>query len=49
MAANTTDYYIVSSKLREAVLNYLTGLVLRSYGEEQRAQLFFNKAGEYIN
>ena len=46
---NSTDsYYDISSKLREAVLNYLTGLVLRAYNEEQKAQLFFNKAGEYI-
>lgn len=42
------SYYNISSKLREAVLNYLTGLVLRSYSEEQKAQLFFNKANEYI-
>ena len=46
---NSTDsYYTISSKLREAVLNYLTGLVLRAYNEEQKAQLFFNKANEYI-
>lgn len=47
--ANTADYYTISSKLREAVLNYLTGLVLRAYGEEQKAQLFFNKSGEFLN
>lgn len=46
--ASTNNYYIISSKLREAVLNYLTGLVLRAYNEEQKAQLFFGKAGEYI-
>ena len=45
---NESSYYEVSSKLREAVLNYLTGLVLRAYNEEQKAQLFFSKAGEYI-
>lgn len=45
---NESSYYDISSKLREAVLNYLTGLVLRTYNEEQKAQLFFGKAGEYI-
>ena len=48
MINSTDSYYNVSSKLREAVLNYLTGLVLRAYNEEQKAQLFFNKASEYI-
>ena len=43
-----TSYYNVSSKLREAVLNYLTGLVLRAYSEEAKAKLFFEKADEYI-
>lgn len=43
------QYYFISSKLKESVLNYLTGLVLRTYNEEAKAQLFFNKAIEYIN
>lgn len=43
-----TDYYYISSKLREATLNYLTGLVLRSINEEEKAKLFFDKANEII-
>lgn len=42
------NYYYISAKLKESVLNYITGLVLRSFGEEQRAQLFFNKSEEYL-
>lgn len=45
---NNNDYYYISAKLKEAVLNYITGLVLRSYGEEQRARLFFDKSEEYL-
>lgn len=42
------QFYFISAKLKEATLNYLTGLVLRAYSEEQKAQLFFQKANEYI-
>ena len=45
---NANDYYYISAKLKEATLNYITALVLRSYGEEQRAQVFIKKAEEYM-
>lgn len=36
--------YPISSGLKHAVYNHLTGMVLAIYGENQRAEYFFNKA-----
>ena len=41
------DYYFVCDRLCEAVLNYLTGMVLQSYSS-QLAQSFFTKVTEYF-
>lgn len=43
--AKASSAITVSPQLYETVLDYLTGLVLRIYGEEQKAQAFFERAG----
>lgn len=42
-----TDCYLTSEELKEAVLNYLTGMVLVTYGS-QDSQFFMKKAVEYM-
>lgn len=43
-----TDGYYVSSKLYEATLNYLTGMVMVNYSQPSVAEYFFTKANEYM-
>lgn len=38
------EYFLISSQLYESVVNYLTGLVLNTYGEHDRAQVYFGRA-----
>lgn len=40
--------YPISSGLKHAVYNHLTGMVLAIYGENQRAEYFFSKANRNI-
>lgn len=41
-------YWDVSSKLTEAVLNHITGMTLRTYNVEDKAQIFLARAVEYM-
>jgi hypothetical protein len=45
--AEGDGYYFISSKLKNAVLNRLTGMVLEVYGD-QRSQSFYQKAALYM-
>lgn len=40
----TTDKYFISAKLKSAVINFLTGMVLDIYKMHDQAQVFYEKA-----
>lgn len=45
---NDNDYYYISAKLKEPVLNYIVGKVLIALNEPERAKVFIDQAIEYI-
>lgn len=42
------ESYYISSKLKYAVLNWLTAMVLDVYKDHEDAQLYYTKATEYM-
>lgn len=45
---NGENSWFISARLKEAVLNQITGMTLRSYKDETNASLFFARCAEYL-